>query len=208
MSLKPQNADDDLEYLTPGEAARILNVSPITIRHWANNGLIETRFTAGGHRRFKAVDIEKLRQSRQVDSGKGGHINVLIVDDDRPLCGFIHDCVVEWVERMPERHSVSIEIAYNGFQAGVYVERSKPRLVFLDVVLPKISGYDICQDITKMESKDRINVVAMTGYYTEENSNRIRALGASECLSKPLTREDIDRVLDQYLPKQSQAASQ
>lgn len=207
MSSKPQKPDEEMAYLTPGEAARILNVSPITIRHWANNGLIETRFTAGGHRRFKAIDIERLRKTRLSEGGKNGRINILIVDDDRPLCGFIHDCVLEWVERAPVRYGVTIDVAYNGFQAGIYVERSKPKLVFLDVVLPKISGYDICQDISKMDTPDDINVVAMTGYYTEENSERIKALGACECLAKPLTRENIDGILEQYVVPKDEVIS-
>lgn len=41
-------------YLTAGEAARILGVSPKTINRWANDGRIPCTVTLGGHRRFRA----------------------------------------------------------------------------------------------------------------------------------------------------------
>jgi len=47
--------DDD--YVTPGEAAAYLHVSPKTINRWANNGLIPCILTLGGHRRFRRGDI-------------------------------------------------------------------------------------------------------------------------------------------------------
>ncbi len=46
----------DPEYLTPGELARILHVSPKTISRWASEGRIPCIVTLGGHRRFRRAD--------------------------------------------------------------------------------------------------------------------------------------------------------
>lgn len=46
------------EYVTPGEAARDLHVSPKTINRWANDGRIPCIVTLGGHRRFRREDID------------------------------------------------------------------------------------------------------------------------------------------------------
>jgi excisionase family DNA binding protein len=54
-SQDPVPADDD--YVTPGEAAAYLHVSPKTINRWANDGLIPCILTLGGHRRFRRGDI-------------------------------------------------------------------------------------------------------------------------------------------------------
>ena len=48
------------QYLTPGEVARALHVSPKTIIRWANDGLIPCILTLGGHRRFLRADIEEV----------------------------------------------------------------------------------------------------------------------------------------------------
>lgn len=50
----------DRDYLTPGEVARALHVSPKTVIRWANDGLIPCTMTLGGHRRFLRADIEKV----------------------------------------------------------------------------------------------------------------------------------------------------
>ena len=48
------------DYLTPGEVARALHVSPKTIIRWANEGRIPCTMTLGGHRRFRRPDVEQL----------------------------------------------------------------------------------------------------------------------------------------------------
>lgn len=48
------------DYLTPGELARAMHVSPKTILRWANEGRIPYLVTLGGHRRFLRSDVEAL----------------------------------------------------------------------------------------------------------------------------------------------------
>lgn len=48
------SVDADASYLTPGQAGRILGVSPKTVDRWANDGRIPCLVTLGGHRRFRA----------------------------------------------------------------------------------------------------------------------------------------------------------
>jgi excisionase family DNA binding protein len=58
---KPEPRHSD--YVTPGEAARALHVSPKTINRWANEGRIPCIVTLGGHRRFRREDIEAAGQA-------------------------------------------------------------------------------------------------------------------------------------------------
>ncbi|HVM13069.1 MAG TPA: helix-turn-helix domain-containing protein [Egibacteraceae bacterium] len=53
------------DYLTPGEAARILHVSPKTVNRWADDGRIACIVTLGGHRRFRREDIEAVADIMQ-----------------------------------------------------------------------------------------------------------------------------------------------
>lgn len=59
------------DYLTPGEVARALHVSPKTIIRWANDGLIPCMVTLGGHRRFRRADVEEV-QARVELGVRGG----------------------------------------------------------------------------------------------------------------------------------------
>jgi excisionase family DNA binding protein len=49
-------------YLTAGEVAQLLHVSPKTISRWAGRDLIPCFVTLGGHRRFHRDDVEEIRR--------------------------------------------------------------------------------------------------------------------------------------------------
>lgn len=59
----------DWAYLTPGQAARILGVSPKTINRWANDGRIPCAVTLGGHRRFRPDVIAAVGSSMGLYDG-------------------------------------------------------------------------------------------------------------------------------------------
>lgn len=48
------------EFIRPAEAAKLLHVSPQTITRWAKEGRIGYVVTLGGHRRFRASEVERL----------------------------------------------------------------------------------------------------------------------------------------------------
>ena len=49
----------EADYLTPGEVARLLHVSPKTVSRWAGQGLLPCVVTLGGHRRFRRDDVDE-----------------------------------------------------------------------------------------------------------------------------------------------------
>jgi excisionase family DNA binding protein len=57
----------DVAYLTPGQAARILGVSPKTVNRWANEGRVPCALTLGGHRRFRVDVIQAVAASMGLD---------------------------------------------------------------------------------------------------------------------------------------------
>lgn len=60
----------DGSYLAPGQAARILGVSPKTVDRWANDGRIPCAVTLGGHRRFRADVIAAVAGSMGLDNAQ------------------------------------------------------------------------------------------------------------------------------------------
>lgn len=56
------SAHDDVErFLTPGEVARLVGVSPTTVTRWAREGKLRCRTTLGGHRRFEPSVVRELQ---------------------------------------------------------------------------------------------------------------------------------------------------
>ncbi len=69
MRKRQDEEPEQVEYLTPGQAARLLHVSPKTVDRWADQGLVPCVVTLGGHRRFSPEAIAAVADQM---AGKGG----------------------------------------------------------------------------------------------------------------------------------------
>jgi excisionase family DNA binding protein len=177
------------EILTPTEVAELLAVSPVTVRQWAQKGLIEARTTPGGHRRFtrEAVIDFARRMAMTLPEGFDATAaqRVLIVDDDRQFNGML---VALFKQRYPD---VEVAFAYDGFDAGRQVSRLKPTLVLLDIMMPGMDGVEVCRALKADAASSAARVIAMTGHHTRELEQRIVAAGAERLLKKPFSTDEL-----------------
>lgn len=173
-------------FLTPNEAASLLMVSPITVRQWAQKGLLQAHTTAGGHRRFSRDVIEAFARERGIDMPKTQE-RLLIVDDNRELNAYL---AALFGAHVPE---LEIFSAYDGFEAGRQVAAHRPTVVLLDIMMPGIDGIEVCRSLKQDPDATDIRVVAMTGYYTPELEKKILAAGAQVLLKKPFSSEEVLR---------------
>lgn len=186
------SSHDNKPYLTPGEVAKLLKVSPITVRAWAQKGWLPFETTPGGHRRFLRKSIEQFaRQCRT--RAQGNNLRVLVVDDDRQVSGFLG----EWLTGLDKPFIVSN--ATDGFEVGSKAHTFKPGIILLDLMMPKLDGFAICRRIKADPVTSAIRVIAMTGYPTLENEQRILEAGAEICISKPLDTQLLLGVLQTHL---------
>ena len=59
---RERRGDEITAYLTAGEVARLLEVSPKTVSRWADKGLIRCVVTLGRHRRFHREEVERIHR--------------------------------------------------------------------------------------------------------------------------------------------------
>ena len=180
---------DIKDYFTPNEVAQLFLVSPVTVRQWAQKGLLRAALTAGGHRRFLRQDLISFAQERGLTLNwlVRGKTRILIVDDDALLTPFLY----EFLEGRPGIDAV--DVAANGFEAGRKVHSFRPNLMLLDLMMPGMDGFTVCGNLKADPSTRNIRVLAMTGYPSAENIDLILRAGAEVCLEKPV---DTDRLLD------------
>jgi len=179
------------QYLTPYETANLLMVSPVTVRVWAQKGLLRSVSTPGGHRRFLREDVERFAQQNAVPSPlrEADGLRVLIVDDDRQFAVYLR----ELLEGLGK--GISTALAHDGFGAGCQIHTFKPGIVLLDLMMPGLDGFRVCRQIKQEPATVAIRVIAITGYPSPEHMRRIREDGAEACLGKPLDREAFLAVL-------------
>lgn len=180
------------DYLSPNEVAKLLKVSPITVRQWASRGLIDATTTAGGHRRFTQEAVRRFASERGIVLPReaGGPVQrVLVVDDDRQLNRFLVELVSAWSRRM--NADIRVESAYDGFEAGAKVHTFDPDVVLLDLMMPGMDGFEVCRHLKEDSNTCHMRVVAMTGYYTPERVQKILATGADRFLRKPFSNAEV-----------------
>jgi excisionase family DNA binding protein len=171
------------------ELAKMLELSPGTVANWVDAGRLKAFTTLGGHRRIKAEDLKTFLEENKIPAPKelaerlDTAKKVLIVEDDEKF--------LRLMERFFRTFRKKWEIfsAADGFQAGSLVGSEKPDVVILDIMLPDINGFKVCE-IIKASDK-RTLVIAVTGYDSEDIKTKILAAGADDYYVKPFKFEQL-----------------
>lgn len=181
------NEVEGKKYFTPSEVAKFLRVSPVTVRQLSQRGAIESVSTPGGHRRYLFKHIESFARQRNIPLAMKTTVGlrVLIVDDDEQLAQYLNELLQGCKEIDATR------IANDGFRAGTLLYTFEPHIVLLDLRMPYVDGFSTCRDIKSGQLTKDVRVIAMSGFYTNENIEHIIQAGAEDCLRKPFTPEEL-----------------
>ncbi|PAU53203.1 MULTISPECIES: response regulator transcription factor [Pseudomonas] len=115
---------------------------------------------------------------------------VLIADDEPNI--------VISLEFLLQQEGYQVEVAHDGQEALDAIERQPPDLVLLDIMLPRLSGFDVCQRIRANPDWSKVRVVMLTAKGREVEVSKGLALGADDYITKPFaTKELLARVRDQ-----------
>ncbi len=114
---------------------------------------------------------------------------ILVVDDDPDL--------VESVAMKLESHDYRVAKAYDGIEAWDKIRAEKPRLVLLDVMMPRKDGYELCREIKEDPASKDIVVVLLTAVaenvktskYTHQDG---KSTPADDYIAKPI---DLDKLM-------------
>jgi len=178
-----------MEILTVSQAGKFCRVSPKTIINWIDAGHLKAYKTVGGHRRIKKEDLEQflrekgmpLPEEEKADEKK----KILVVDDDK--------IIVETIVQALEEDEFGYEMisANDGFEAGLQVNHFKPDLLILDIMMPDISGYEVCQKLKSSPDTSDIKIIVLSAYLDDDAFTKMKEHGADACFSKPLPLEQL-----------------
>jgi CheY-like chemotaxis protein len=139
---------------------------------------------AGLNREMKALT---RKPRNDLSAGK----RILIVDDDPHFPDMLNE--------MLSAHKYETETASSGFETGIKVGKFKPGLIILDLIMPEMSGFEVCRRIKEDPDTSHIKILAVTGYDTEENRNRIMEAGADGYMAKPVKMDILIRSVEHLL---------
>jgi excisionase family DNA binding protein len=180
----------EADWLTLGQAARYLGVAQSTIRKWSDNGRVRAFKTPGRHRRYRRGDLDAFLQRSSPES-RSGPI-VLIVDDDERLR--------EYVRVNLEMEGYTVHEAGSADEGMKVLDELRPDLVLLDVMMPRVDGWEMLQLMHERHGVGSIPVVMFSGKVDEAAADEAAERGAQGFIGKPFDPQELIAQTKQLLP--------
>jgi two-component system alkaline phosphatase synthesis response regulator PhoP len=122
------------------------------------------------------------------DTKLTGNGKKILVVDDEPH-------VIKSLTFVLTKEGYDVSSAENGEDAMVKIRQSKPSLVFLDVMMPKKNGYEVCREVKRDSGLRDIRVIMLTAKGQEADREQGLNVGADEFMTKPFSPMGIvDKV--------------
>ena len=118
-------------------------------------------------------------------------LKLLIVDDEPHIRMLLEQTLEEL-----EDEDVEMLVATNGQEAYDIIQSEKPQLVFLDVMMPKMNGFEVCEKVKKELAMDNVHIILLTAKGQEMDREQGLSVGANEYMTKPF---DPDSILDKAI---------
>lgn len=116
-----------------------------------------------------------------------GKVKILIVEDDAP--------VAQMMEILLTRAGCDVLIVHTGKAGMELASKNKFDLIALDIDLPDINGFEICQEIKQLHFSRQTPVVFVSGRPCKQDIERGLKLGAVDYITKPFRMEFAPRLL-------------
>ncbi len=121
-------------------------------------------------------------------SASKGRRRVLIIEDNVDAADSLRD-VLGFGEH-------DVEVAYNGPQGIAKAKEFRPDVVFCDIGLPSMDGFEVARAFRADEALKGVFLVALSGYALPEDVARAQAAGFDRHLAKPTSLEKLEEVLE------------
>ncbi len=114
---------------------------------------------------------------------------LMLVDDDQPLLNLVELHLSEKFE---------ILIANDGHEMLEKLKQKIPDIILLDVMMPKIDGYEACRSLKSNSQFQNIPVIMLTAKGTEEDIQKGKSCGADSYLTKPFDFDELVEVINNF----------
>ncbi|TFG07912.1 MAG: hybrid sensor histidine kinase/response regulator [Promethearchaeota archaeon] len=131
---------------------------------------------------------QKINQFLDGISSEGSQYDILIVEDDNPTIFLLSDFF--------KIRGFSTLGVRTGARAMEEINRSHPKLVLLDIILPDIDGYEICKKIKSKDNKKEIPVFFITAIPESEVVKKIEDTGVDGVLYKPFDFNEFEPLIN------------
>lgn len=116
---------------------------------------------------------------------------VMVVDDS--------NTIRKSAEVFLRQAGCQVSLAESGYEALALVEDTKPQLIFLDIIMPRLDGYQTCQLLKSNADYRDIPIVMLSSKDGLFDQARGQLAGANEYMTKPFARDELLKVVESYV---------
>ncbi len=116
----------------------------------------------------------------------------ILVADDEPT-------IVRLMEFILARQGHEMIVAVNGEEALQKIRAEQPDLVLLDIMMPRIDGYEVAQQLRADPATARLPIIMLSAKAQEEDIRRGVEVGVDKYVTKPFSPEHLVHIVSEYL---------
>jgi DNA-binding response OmpR family regulator len=120
---------------------------------------------------------------------------ILIVDDEV----HIRMLLEQTLEEIEDEFGVDILTASDGQEGMDIIRSERPEIVFLDIMMPKMNGYEVCRMVMDDPSLSRVKIVLLTAKGQEVDRKQGLESGAFKYMTKPFDPDKVVEVAKELL---------
>jgi twitching motility two-component system response regulator PilG len=120
----------------------------------------------------------------------GSNLKILVIDDS--------NTIRRSAEIFLKAGKHDVVLAEDGFDALAKVSDYRPDLIFCDILMPRLDGYQTCAIIKRNAQFSNVPVVMLSSKDGVFDKARGRMVGAQDYLTKPFTKDQLLKAVEQY----------
>ena len=136
-----------------------------------------------------------MAQAEQADQAAA--VKVLVIDDS--------NTIRRSAELFLKQAGYEVILAEDGFDALSKIADHQPRVIFVDIMMPRLDGYQTCALIKKSGKHKATPVIMLSSKDSLFDRARGRMVGSDEYLTKPFTKESLLKAVEVHLAQRSLA---
>jgi twitching motility two-component system response regulator PilG len=134
--------------------------------------------------------VSELEENGTATGGGTDGFKVMVIDDSKTIR--------RTAENLLKKQGYDVVTATDGFEALAKIAEHKPDIIFVDIMMPRLDGYQTCALIKHNKSFKNTPVIMLSSKDSIFDKARGRIVGSEQYLTKPFTKDDLLGAIQAY----------
>ena len=130
--------------------------------------------------------------AKAAENNEMSDLKVMVIDDSKTIR--------RTAENLLKKEGCEVVTAVDGFEALSKIAESKPDIIFVDIMMPRLDGYQTCALIKNNKTFKDTPVIMLSSKDSIFDRARGRIVGSTQYLTKPFTKEDLLGAIQEHAP--------